>query len=84
MIYNIPQCSNIDITPDFFKRLLEIDNINTSRTALETLFGYRNFDDRWYRLQWRRSHHLPVTRCGVSRLRMGCGERDTTRSSGTV
>ena len=27
MIYNIPQCSNIDITPDFFKRLLEIDNI---------------------------------------------------------
>ena len=27
MVYNIPQCSNIDITPDFFKRLLEIDNI---------------------------------------------------------
>ena len=27
MVYNIPQSSNIDITPDFFKRLLEIDNI---------------------------------------------------------
>ncbi len=27
MVYNIPQCTNIDITPDFFRRLLEIDNI---------------------------------------------------------
>lgn len=27
MVYNIPQSSGIDIKPDFFKRLLEIDNI---------------------------------------------------------
>ncbi len=27
MVYNIPQATNIDITPDFFRELLEIDNI---------------------------------------------------------
>ena len=27
MVYNIPQATNIDITPDFFRDLLEIDNI---------------------------------------------------------
>ena len=27
MVYNIPQNSGIDITPDFFSRLLEIDNV---------------------------------------------------------
>lgn len=27
MVYNIPQASNIDITPEFFSRLLEIDGI---------------------------------------------------------
>ena len=32
-VYNIPQATNIDITPDFFRELLEIDNIDSIKDS---------------------------------------------------
>jgi 4-hydroxy-tetrahydrodipicolinate synthase len=37
MVYNIPQSSNIDLTPGFMKRLMEIDNIQYIKDSMEDL-----------------------------------------------
>ena len=37
MVYNIPQATNIDITPDFFRELLEIDNIESIKDSTADL-----------------------------------------------
>jgi 4-hydroxy-tetrahydrodipicolinate synthase len=37
MVYNIPQSSNIDLTPDFMKRLMQIDNIQYIKDSMEDL-----------------------------------------------
>ena len=37
MVYNIPQSSNIDLTPGFMKRLMEIDNIQYIKDSMENL-----------------------------------------------
>jgi 4-hydroxy-tetrahydrodipicolinate synthase len=37
MVYNIPQNSNIDLTPGFMKRLMEIDNIQYIKDSMEDL-----------------------------------------------
>jgi len=37
MVYNIPGSSNIDITPEFMKRLMEIDNIQYIKDSMEDL-----------------------------------------------
>jgi 4-hydroxy-tetrahydrodipicolinate synthase len=37
MVYNIPQSSNIDLTPEFMKRLMQIDNIQYIKDSLEDL-----------------------------------------------
>ena len=37
MAYNIPQSSNIDLTPDFLKRLMAIDNVKYIKDSLEDL-----------------------------------------------
>jgi 4-hydroxy-tetrahydrodipicolinate synthase len=37
MLYNIPQSSNIDLTPDFVKRLMQIDNVQYIKDSMENL-----------------------------------------------
>ena len=37
MLYNIPQSSNIDLTPDFVKRLKQIDNVRYIKDSMENL-----------------------------------------------
>ncbi len=37
MVYNIPQSSNIDITPEFLKRLMQIDNVQYIKDSMESL-----------------------------------------------
>lgn len=37
MVYNIPQSSNIDLTPDFMKRLMQIDNVQYIKDSMEDL-----------------------------------------------
>jgi 4-hydroxy-tetrahydrodipicolinate synthase len=37
MVYNIPQCSNIDLTPDFIRRLMQIDNVKYIKDSMEDL-----------------------------------------------
>ena len=37
MVYNIPSSSNIDLTPEFMKRLMEIDNIRYIKDSMEDL-----------------------------------------------
>lgn len=37
MVYNIPQSSNIDLTPEFMKRLMQIDNVQYIKDSLENL-----------------------------------------------
>ena len=37
MVYNIPQSSNIDITPEFLKRLMQIDNVRYIKDSMESL-----------------------------------------------
>jgi 4-hydroxy-tetrahydrodipicolinate synthase len=37
MLYNIPQSSNIDLTPEFLKRLMQIDNVRYIKDSMESL-----------------------------------------------
>ena len=37
MVYNLPQSTAIDITPDFYKELLEIDNISSIKDSTGSL-----------------------------------------------
>jgi len=37
MLYNIPQSSNIDLTPEFLKRLMQIDNVQYIKDSMENL-----------------------------------------------
>jgi 4-hydroxy-tetrahydrodipicolinate synthase len=37
MVYNIPQSSNIDVTPEFLKRLMAIDNVKYIKDSMEDL-----------------------------------------------
>jgi len=37
MVYNIPQSSNIDLTPEFLKRLMQIENIQYIKDSMESM-----------------------------------------------
>ena len=85
MVYNIPQATNIDITPDFFRELLEIDNIESIKDSTADLVRIQQLLTTGGTVfNGARSHCIRSTYGGLPGLHLGGGERHARRGGGAL